>query len=286
MLQITNSTACIGAEATGINLAEGLSETDFATLEAAFNARSVLCIRDQGLNADQYLTFATRLGAPDRVFLSHYAHPDYPDIMLVSNIQQEGRNIGHADAGRVWHTDMFYTAKPPRATLLHALEMPTADDGRILGATSFASAAHAYAGLDQVTKDLIQDRTAVHRVSGRRKKTGTGEQDNPLRDQQSDVVHPVARHNPVTGKPAFYVSEGECVSISGLPHADALSLVDRLAAKIQRPDYRYVHEWRKGDVLIWDNAAVQHLASFDYQWPDHRRLMWRITVGGTVLQHT
>ena len=283
MLQITHSSACIGAEASGIDLAGPVNDADFAALEETFNARSVLCIRGQSLSADQYLSFARRLGAVDRVFLSHYAHPDYPDIMLVSNIQQDGANIGHADAGRVWHTDMSYTANPPRATLLHALEVPTGDDGRTLGATSFASATDAYAGLDAETKSLVRDRTSLHRVSGRRKSTGTGTEDNPLRAQQPDVVHPVIRPNPVTGKPAIYVSEGECVSISGIPDDQAEPLVNRLAAEIQRPEYRYVHEWQVGDVLIWDNAAVQHLASFDYQWPAHRRLMWRVTVGGTTV---
>lgn len=276
-LEITNSDVCIGAEATGIDLAAPMNAATFDALETAFNARSVLCIRDQALTAEQYLAFARRLGAVDRIFLKHYAHPDEPDILLVSNIKEDGRDIGHADAGRVWHTDMSYTATPPRATLLYALETP----GGGLGATGFASAEAAYAGLDDGAKALIQDRTSVHRVSGRRKKTGTGAGDNALRDQQPDVVHPVARRHPITGKTAIYVSEGECVSVSGMADAEAEALVARLAAEIQKPEYRYLHDWQKGDVLIWDNAAVQHKATFDYQWPEHRRLMWRITVGGT-----
>ena len=107
--QIVNSDACIGAEAVGIDLSAPLDTQTFGALEAAFNARSVLCIRDQALTADQYLAFARRLGSVDRVFLRHYAHPDQPDIMLVSNIKEGGRDIGHADAGRVWHTDMSLT---------------------------------------------------------------------------------------------------------------------------------------------------------------------------------
>ncbi len=279
-LQILNSDACIGAEATGVDLSVPMDAATFDALETAFNKRSVLCIRDQALTADQYLAFARRLGRVDRVFLQHYALPDQPDIMLVSNIKEGGRDIGHADAGRVWHTDMSYTAHPPRATLLHALETPVAN-GRSLGATAFASAEAAFSGLDEATKALIQGQTAVHRVSGRRKRTGTGVGDNALRDKQPDVVHPVARTHPITGRTAIYVSEGECVSISGMNDVAAEALVTRLAAEIRKPDYRYVHDWREGDVLIWDNAAVQHKATFDYTWPDHRRLMWRITVGGT-----
>ena len=133
---------------------------------------------------------------------------------------------------------------------------------------------------------LIEGRTALHRVSGRRKRTGTSAQDNPLRDQQPDIFHPLARPHPITGRPTIYVSEGECVSISDLPDEEAVALVERLAAEIQRPDYRYVHQWQQGDVLIWDNAAVQHLASFDYHWPQHRRHMWRITVGDSARPDT
>jgi taurine dioxygenase len=247
----------------------------FEALEAAFNARSILCIRGQELSTDQYIAFATRFGDVEHQFMTHYAHADSPDIMLISNIQVDG----HSDAGRVWHSDMSYTATPPRATLLYALEVPEAD-GRALGGTDFASAAAAYAGLDAETKAIIEDRTSLHRISGRRQKAGTSATDNPLRDQQPDVTHAVARSNPFTGKRAIYVSEGECVSVSGLDDVESRALVDRLAQETQKPDYRYSHVWAKGDVLIWDNGAVQHLATFDYQWPDHRRLMWRITVGG------
>ena len=239
----------------------------------------MLCIRDQALTPAEYIAFASRFGAVQRQFMTHYAHPQHEDILLVSNIQENGQNIGHADAGRVWHTDMSYVAAPPRATLLYAQEVPE-EDGNALGATQFASAAAAYDGLDAETKTLIDGRTAVHRVSGRRKSTGTGKQDDPLRSKQPDVVHPVARTNPYSGQKAIYVSEGECVSISGMPDTNAVALVEKLAAEIQRPDYRYVREWRQGDVLIWDNGAVQHLATFDYEWPQHRRLMWRITAGG------
>jgi taurine dioxygenase len=278
-LRIVEADAVIGAEVTGVDLREPMDAATFEALEAAFNARSILCIRGQELSTDQYIAFATRFGDVEHQFMTHYAHADSPDIMLISNIQVDGRNIGHSDAGRVWHSDMSYTATPPRATLLYALEVPEAD-GRALGGTDFASAAAAYAGLDAETKAIIEDRTSLHRISGRRQKAGTSATDNPLRDQQPDVTHAVARSNPFTGKRAIYVSEGECVSVSGLDDVESRALVDRLAQETQKPDYRYSHVWAKGDVLIWDNGAVQHLATFDYQWPDHRRLMWRITVGG------
>lgn len=280
-MQVAPSGSVIGADILGADLSRGLDAAAFQAIEAAFNERSVVCLRDQRLTEEQLLAFARRFGEVEIIFLTHYAHPRYPEIMLVSNIQENGRNIGHVDAGRVWHTDMSYTATPPRTTLLYAIDVPE-EDGRVLGDTLFASAAAAYDDLPEAMKWRLGGLRAVHRVAGRRKKTGTGKEDNPLRDQQPDVIHPVVRTHPVTGRKAIYVSEGECVGIVGMENAAALPLLEDLARRVIRKDYQYRHRWRKGDVLIWDNPAVQHIALRDYEWPRHRRLMHRITVGGSA----
>jgi taurine dioxygenase len=280
-IDVVPSGSAIGADILGADLSRDLDATAFQAVAAAFNERSVVCIRDQVLTEEQLIAFAKRFGAVEIIFLTHYAHPRYPEIMLVSNIQENGRNIGHVDAGRVWHTDMSYTATPPRATLLYAIEVPE-EDGRVLGDTLFASAVAAYNDLPEATKRKLEGLRAVHRVAGRRKKTGTGKEDNPLRDRQPDVIHPVVRTHPATGRKAIYVSEGECVGILGMEDAEALPLLEYLARRIIRKDYQYRHKWRKGDVLIWDNPAVQHIALRDYEWPRHRRLMHRITVGGSA----
>ena len=280
-IEVVPSGAALGADAFGVDLAKGLDAATFQAVEEAFNAHSVICLRQQQVTEDQFIAFARRFGEAEIIFLTHYAHPAYPEIMLVSNIQEDGRNIGHVDAGRVWHTDMSYTATPPRATLLYAIEVPE-EDGRVLGDTLFASAVAAYDDLPEAMKRRLDGLRAVHRVSGRRRKTGTGKDDNPLRDRQPDVIHPVIRTHPVTGRKAIYVSEGECVGILGMDNTEALPLLHDLAQRVILPDYRYRHRWRKGDVLIWDNPAVQHIALRDYEWPRHRRLMHRITVGGSA----
>lgn len=280
-MQVVPSGSAIGADILGADLSRGLDARTFQAVEAAFNERSVVCLRDQHLTEEQFIAFAKRFGEVEIIFLTHYAHPRYPEIMLVSNIQENGRNIGHVDAGRVWHTDMSYTATPPRATLLYAIDVPE-EDGRVLGDTLFASAVAAYDGLPEAMRRRLEGLQAVHRVSGRRKKTGTGREDNPLRDQQPDVLHPVIRTHPVTGRKAIYVSEGECAGIVGMEDAEALPLLADLAQRVIRKDYQYRHRWRKGDVLIWDNPAVQHIALRDYEWPRHRRHMHRITVGGSA----
>ena len=280
-VKMLESRDVIGADVYGIDLSRPLSPAAFDAIETAFHQRAVLCLRQQRLTELQFIDFARRFGEVERIFLTHYAHPQYPEIMLVSNIQENGRPIGHADAGRVWHTDMSYTARPPRLTMLYALEVPM-ENGVTLGATHFASAAAAYESLPEALKTRLEGLRAVHRVSGRRARTGTGQQDQARRTQQPDVVHPVVRTHPYTGQKCLYVSEGECVAIEGMATDEALALIEDLASCVHQPPFRHVHTWQPYDLLMWDNCSVQHLATFDYHWPQHRRLMHRMTVGGSV----
>ena len=280
-MQITPSQNVIGAEITGVDLGQNLSAAEFGRIEDAFNRHSVVCFPQQQLDEPQLVAFARRFGEVEKIFLTHYAHPKYPEIMFVSNIKKDGRDIGHADAGSVWHTDMSYTARPPRATLLYALEVPM-ENGVALGDTQFSSAADAYDSLSDAMKQKIAGLRAIHQVAGRRARTGTGQQDQALRREQPAVVHPVARTHPYTGRKCLYVSKGECEGIEGMPTDEALKLIDELAERTVEPRFRHTHHWRVRDVLMWDNCAVQHLASFDYKWPQHRRLMHRVTVGGSA----
>ena len=280
-MQITPSRNVIGAEITDVDLGQSLSAAEFGRIEDAFNRHSVVCFPQQQLDEPQLVAFARRFGEVEKIFLTHYAHPKYPEIMFVSNIKKDGRDIGHADAGSVWHTDMSYTARPPRATLLYALEVPI-ENGVALGDTQFSSAADAYDSLSDAMKQKIAGLRAIHQVAGRRARTGTGQQDQALRREQPAVVHPVARTHPYTGRKCLYVSKGECEGIEGMSTDEALKLIDELAERTVEPRFRHTHHWRVRDVLMWDNCAVQHLASFDYKWPQHRRLMHRVTVGGSA----
>ncbi len=267
----------IGADVFDLDLAGAIDDSVFAELEKHFYDRSVLCVRDQTLSPEALVAFAKRFGEINRNFLTHYAHPEDPDILLVSNIQEHGRDIGYADAGRVWHSDGSYMQRPVGVSMLYAIEVPE-ENGRVLGLTTFASAWAAYDGLSEALKAQIEDLEAVHQVAGRRKTTGTGEKDRAQHEQQPEAVHPIVRTHPYTGRKYLFVSRGECSRVHGMDEAEGLALINTLADEIPRPEYRYVHHWRVGDLLIWDNRAVQHLASFDYTWPKHRRLMHRVTV--------
>lgn len=274
--------AALGADIRGLDLSRPLSETALATIEIAFNVHSVLRFGNQRLSASQLTAFAGHFGEPQVIpYLQHYAHPERPEIMRVTNIRENGQNIGHADAGRVWHSDMSFMPRPPRATMLYAVEVPE-ENGEPLGDTLFASAVAAHDTLPAHTKNNLAGLQAVHRVSGRRRKTGTGAEDDPGRKRHPDVTHPVVRRHPETGRKAIYVSDGECIGIAGMADEEARPLLADLAQLVIRPEHQYRHKWRTGDLVIWDNCAVQHLAVHDYEWPRHRRMMHRVTMGQTV----
>jgi len=279
-MDIVPSGDVIGAEVSGVDVGQ-LSDAEFDRIEAAFNTHAVLCFRDQYLTEAQLLSFGRRFGEVEPHFLKHYTHPEHPEILLISNIKENGRDIGHADAGRVWHTDMSYVARPPRATMLYALEVPV-ENGVVLGDTLFSSAADAHDSLPAEKQQRIAKLRAIHQVAGRRARTGTGQEDQALRYQQPAVVHPVVRTHPHTGRKCLYVSKGECEGIEGIPKDEARALIEELADHTVDPRFRHVHRGRVRDLLMWDNCAVQHLASHDYEWPRHRRLMHRVTGGGTV----
>ncbi len=111
---------------------------------------------------------------------------------------------------------------------------------------------------------------------------GTGRQDYHLREQQPSAVHPVVRTHPFTGRKCLYVNKGACQAIEVVAMDEALPRIDELTERIVQPAFRYVHQWRVGDLLMWDNCSVQHLAAFDYTWPKHQRLMHRMTAGESI----
>jgi taurine dioxygenase len=277
-LQIRPASEHVGAEITDVNLAAGLPNGAFEKIEDAYNRYSLLIFRDQELSPEQQIAFARRFGELEISPRTQFALPGYPEILVLSNIIENGKPIGNADAGRTWHTDMSYTKTPPRGSLLYAREIPI-QNGRALGDTVFASAAAAFESLPKQEQASLLGLRAIHRGSA--KKYAPGSKLADMVKDIPDVEHPIIRTHPATGRKAIYVSEGECVGIRGMADEDSLPLIKMLAELVTRPEFCYRHQWRVGDLLMWDNAATQHLAISDYQLP-LRRLMHRVTVNGTV----
>ncbi len=283
-MQITEANAPLGAEVTGIDLSAGVDDATFRQLEDLFHARGVIVIRGQRLTPEQHIAFSRRFGNLEIHVATQYLKPGFPEILVVSNIVEEGRNIGLADAGQYWHSDLSYIANPSRCSLLHAVEVPERD-GVVLGETLFASAGYAYDTLPDDLRGRLEELTAVHRYGDRYQKQQAAGGRGALSDEQlkkvPDVRHPVIRPHPITGRKVVFVNEGFTAFIEGMPAEESAVLLARLFEHIVRPESLYTHRWQVGDLLMWDNGLTQHRAIRNYELP-LRRLMHRTTVAGVA----
>ena len=268
----------LGAEIVGIDVSKHLPDDVFTAIDDAYNRHSVLVFRDQTLTPEQQIAFARRFGDLEISPRTEFALPGHPEILVLSNIIENGKPIGNADAGRTWHTDMSYTQKPPRGSLLYAREIPV-ENGRALGDTVFASAAAAFESLPKDRQAALLGLRAVHRAGA--KKYAPGSKLADAVKGLPDVEHPVIRTHPATGRKAIYVRDGECVAIPGMADTESLPLIKELSEMVPHEEFCYRHNWRVGDLLMWDNSMTQHLAISDYKLP-LRRLMHRVTVNGSI----
>ncbi|MEM8971371.1 MAG: TauD/TfdA family dioxygenase [Pseudomonadota bacterium] len=272
-----------GAEIGNVDLSKPVEDATFKEIEDAFVTWSVVVFRNQKMTPESHLAFAQRFGELEINAFTKFALDDHPGILKLSNVIEDGEPQGYADAGSFWHTDMSYTKTPPRLTMLYAIEIPFDDQGQSRGDTMFASALDAYDALDDETKGLIDGRNAVHFFGAKKrgvKKAVKVSQEQI--DKNPPVSHPIARTHPISGRKAIYVTADECTSIDGMSEDEALPLIKRLSDHIVKPDFQYHHKWQIGDVLMWDNCAVQHVVNRDYEFPRDRRYLHRITVNGSV----
>ncbi len=287
--------APLGHKIRGVDLAN-LGDEDFRRIEDAWNTYGVLVIPRQQLTADQLLAFSRRLGALEKFVIDAYNLPSNPEIFVVSNIIEDGKPIGMADAGRMWHSDMCFKPEPSRGSALYALEVPHAEDGTALGDTLFASTSTAFDALPVDLRKSIDGLQAVNSFSARiaaAAERGAKDQNmsplalehlksqrNKAKAEVPDVVHPLVRTHPVTGRKCLYLSELITSEVVGLPSDESKALLNQLIEHITSDPFVYRHKWAVGDVVMWDNCSSMHYAIGDYQLPQ-RRLMYRTTIRGT-----
>jgi len=260
----------IGAEIRGIDLAAGLDDDACQYLRDALHEHSVVVLRGQDITPDRQKELARRLGEMRTSFYNRYGVPEHPELTIVSNMKREdGEALGIADAGMLWHTDASYLKTPDMYTLLYGIEIPHRE-GKPIGDTVFSSAWGAYEALPRDMQQRIDGLRAVHSFAAHiEKKQARGQLKRaPLTAEQKaalpDVDHPVVRRHPVNGRKCLFVTEGHTSKILGLPEGEAAELLDFLTEHVKKEQFQYRHQWRKGDLIVWDNCAVQHLAIFDY----------------------
>jgi taurine dioxygenase len=228
-------------------------------------------------------------------------HPTVPEIFVVSNVPPVSRMPPRrpdppltADGGfptqfphrRGWHTDQSYRRPPPDISLFLAVTPVRRDQGQTL----FADGAAAYDALPTGLKAKIDGLDGIHvqNSAGRNYNAVlAGETPRDLRPHERPQRQPVVRVHPVTGRRALYLCEGGQMDwvdgpFAGMqpgPHGDGAELLHALMTHLTRPEFIYVHEWTRGDLIVWDNRCLVHAATW-FDTETESRVMWRTTVSG------
>ena len=285
MLQIRKLSDTFGAEILGLDLSNELDDATYAALKKAYADHSVLLIRGQKMSDERHVEFSRRFGELEIHVLREYVSPEHPELYRIGNIKDaSGKPIAIPDAGAYWHTDLSYTSRPSRGSVMQSHIIPFRD-GVAMGDTSFCSTAAVYDALPERLKQAIEGRKAVHRFWDRyiRSRKAAGQDVTITPDRRAtmpDVEHPMVKVHPETGRKCLFVNEGFAIRVVGMPEDESRALLDELFSYIGRAETVYRHQWQVGDVVMWDNWATQHALNVDYR-PDEPRFMQRTTLVGS-----
>jgi taurine dioxygenase len=279
-LEIKDVDAPLGAKVAGIDVSQPLTASDVKAIVSAWSDRLVLIFHDQKLTDPELIAFSKNFGELDPPGPNPYGQPflkDHPELNVISNVVENGRPIGNLGAGEaVWHADMTYVEIPPKAAMLHALEAPPPESG---GNTYFANMFAAYESLPENLKKAADGKIAVHDAS-----TNSAGMLRKGYKEVTDVRQTVGAHHPLvrteaqTGRKALFLGRRPNAYVLGLELAESEALLDDLWAHATQPRFILCHQWKVGDLLMWNNVSVLHRRDpFD---PETRRVMHRSQIKG------
>ncbi len=284
-MKIIPSGKALGATIEDIDLARPVANSDFKQILRALGEHGVLCFPRQRLETDAFARFGRMFGDLEINVANQFHEPDFPEVMVLSNMTRDGKPIGLGDAGQGWHTDMSYSKDVALANVLHALKVPMRD-GRPLGDTQFRNMHAAYEDLPGEIKKRLAARTATHDFAKfwDMMRTRPGSQRTPLtaeqRAKKPPVSQPIFRTHPITGRTILYCNPGYAMRIDGMAEAESAELLEFLFRHQEQEKFFHAHKWAEGDVLMWDNIGTVHNAIPDYR-PDEPRYMRRVQVMAT-----
>ncbi len=265
-----------GAEVTGIDLSRPVDVATAAALNAAFVEHHVLAIRHQRLAPNEVLAAVRLFGT---VFPQHntkFALPECPEIHYLSNQDSfpDGRRY---IPGEGWHTDHSNDTRPPKATALHAVTLPSSG-----GDTQFANMVAAYAALPEAARARIDNLVAIHVYQSSHSARKLMSLDEGAKERVPNaVLHPLARTHPESGVRSIYLNPIRIEGILGLDHKEALPLLHELLEHATGDRFQYRHTWKPGDLVLWDNRCLLHKANGDYDMAETRYL-YRVMLQGDV----
>ena len=275
-MKVIPSGESLGARIEGLDLSRPLQPAELQGVLQALGKYGVVRFPRQELTGRQLRDFSAQLGDLEiNVGSAGYQEPGIPEVMILSNIVENGRPIGLADAGQGWHTDMSYSRMIAFANVLYGIRIPQRD-GKVLGATQFANTQAAYADLPAEVRRALDGKTALHDFNKfwemmRREK---GSKRPPLTEAQRKakppVSHPVFLRHPLTGNPVLYANPGYAIRINELPQKESDEMLEFLFRHQLQPKYIYTSHWEERDVLVWEDIGTIHNAVADYGAHEHR----------------
>ena len=257
--------APFGVELVGASPRRLLREPAAAHWVAALGAHQLLVVRDAAISADEQVELMACLGEPLVENDSGRAH------QFVSNVHEEGI-LG--DERFAFHADHAFMPDPIDAISLHALEIPGAGS-----CTRFVSGLAAAAALPSALRDRIDGRRARHCIDPSAKSEDVAVRGPARSDDLPHADHPLLRPDPRSGAPVLFANEQQTDRVEGLDAAASRVLLEALFAHLYSGRFEYVHSWREGDLVIWNNMALQHAR--DAIPAGARRTLRRVAVGGT-----
>ena len=273
-LTISPLSGALGAEIAHADLAQ-LDDAGFAAIHAAFLDHQMLVFRDQRLTPAEYAALARRFGQPD-IYPFAKGLEGHPEITMIVKEAHQSSNFGG-----MWHSDTTYKLKPPKATMLIAVETPP-----VGGDTLFASQYAAYESLSDGLKRTLGGLKGVHdnRIqSPKFSAARNAERTSKLRagldeTEEPECEHPVVITHPETGRKALYVNVVRTHRFAGMTEEESRPLLEYLFTHSSKPEFTCRFRWRDGSIAFWDNRCVMHRALNDY--PGYKRYMNRVTVEG------
>ncbi len=260
-----------GAQITGVDLRQPLSQAQADAILAAHAEHGVLVFPDQDPSAEQLVSFGRQMGELTvHPFSTNDA--DMPELIVFDN--KEGNPPPSTD---IWHSDETFRECPPMGTVLSAKIVPSP-----AGDTAFCSMAALYEGLSDRMQQLLSGLEAVHDFVTFKKLFPNSKHGRDRLRHYEEVyrptTHPLVRVHPVTGRKAVFVNRSFTTHIKGMDEDEGQTILEFLYRRTMRHEYHYRHRWQPGMVVFWDNRSVQHSALHDY-YPQ-RRMMHRVTIKG------
>lgn len=277
-LEIRPLDDALGAEVSGIDLSQPLSHQAIDAVQSAFLQHHLLCFRSTPLSPADFSTLSRHFGDPQLQLIRSKRHGDVPEISILNSTYKKPEDKPEdltRNRASGWHTDDSYFEVPAKITLLQSIEIPESG-----GHTRFCNTRKAYDDLPAADKERIGGLQAVHAYDTMRAPARAAKRTAQEAAETPEVVHPLIRTHEDTGAKSFYFNPNRTDRIVDMARPESDALLDWVYETVTQDKYRYDHEWRVGDILIWDNRCLVHSVNVDFP-VGQTRLHQRILLKGS-----